>query len=166
MKLVMEAKSEQAAPYLAAVDVDEGAIISRAIAILDRRAMCKGAPLGSGADAKDYLRLKFADHEHEVFCCLFLDNRNRVLAFEELFRGTIDGTAVYPREVVRRALSHNAAAVIFAHNHPSGVPEPSRADEVLTQRLKEALTLLGIRVLDHVVVGTEGIVSFAERGLI
>jgi DNA repair protein RadC len=106
------------------------------------------------------------DQAHEVFCGLFLDNRHRVIAFEELFTGTLNGTAVYPREVVKHALRHNAAAVIFAHNHPSGVAEPSRADEVLTARLKEALALVDIRVLDHVVVGDGDMVSFSERGLL
>jgi DNA repair protein RadC len=97
--------------------------------------------------------------------CLFLDNRNRVITFEKMFYGTIDGASVYPREVVRMALKTNAAAVIFAHNHPSGVAEPSQADEQITQRLKEALALVDIRVLDHLIVGDE-VVSFAERGLL
>jgi DNA repair protein RadC len=103
---------------------------------------------------------------HEVFACLFLDNRHRVIVFEELFRGTIDGASVHPREVVRRALAHNAAAVILSHNHPSGVAEPSRADIQLTRRLSEALALIDVRVLDHIVVGDDNGVSFAERGLI
>jgi DNA repair protein RadC len=102
---------------------------------------------------------------HEVFCCLFLDNRHRVIVFEELFRGTIDGASVHPREVVRRVLHHNAAAVILAHNHPSGVPEPSRADIQLTRRLVDALALVDVRVLDHFIVGEGPGVSFAERGL-
>ena len=103
---------------------------------------------------------------HEVFACLFLDNRHRVIVFEELFRGTIDGASVHPREVVRRALQHNAAAVILSHNHPSGVAEPSRSDIQLTRRLTEALALIDVRVLDHIVVGDNNGVSFAERGLI
>jgi len=103
---------------------------------------------------------------HEVFACLFLDNRHRVIAFEELFRGTIDGASVHPREVVRRVLHFNAAAVILAHNHPSGIPEPSRADVQLTRRLADALALVDVRVLDHVIVGEGSGVSFAERGLI
>jgi len=103
---------------------------------------------------------------HEVFACLFLDNRHRVIAFEELFRGTIDGASVHPREVVRRVLHFNAAAVILAHNHPSGVPEPSRADVQLTRRLVDALALVDVRVLDHFIVGEGGGVSFAESGLI
>ena len=121
----------------------------------------------TGPDAaRDFLRTKLAHLEHEVFCCLFLDQRHRVLAFEELFRGTINGTAVYPREVVKRSLALNCAALILVHNHPSGVPEPSRSDEILTQRLKETLSLVEVRVLDHLIVGSEGVVSFADRGLI
>ncbi len=128
--------------------------------------LVRGAPLESSRDTREYLTARLRDLDHEVFCALFLDTRHRVLAFEELARGTLNGTAVYAREVVRRALRHNAAAVIFAHNHPSGVAEPSRADEVLTQRLKEALALVEIRVLDHVVVGDGEMVSFTERGLL
>lgn len=106
-------------------------------------------------------------YPHEVFACLLLDNQNRVIRFEELFRGTIDGASVYPREVVKVALAHNAAAVIFAHNHPSGIAEPSDADKFITQRLKQALGLLDIRVLDHVIVGDgEQAYSFADHGLI
>jgi DNA repair protein RadC len=116
--------------------------------------------------ARSYLKARLRDRPHEVFACLFLDNRHRVICFEELFRGTIDGATVHPREVVKTALAHNAAAVIFAHNHPSGVAEPSRADEMLTRRLKDALALVEIRVLDHVVVGEGEAVSFAERGLL
>jgi DNA repair protein RadC len=129
-------------------------------------ALARGPALGSPRAAHEYLRARLRDRPHEVFCCLFLDNRHRVLAFEELFRGTLSGTAVYPREVVRRALAHNAAAVIFAHNHPSGVAEPSRADELLTRRLREALELVDIRTLDHLVVGDGEVVSFSERGLL
>ncbi len=103
---------------------------------------------------------------HEVFACLFLDNRHRVIAFEELFRGTIDGASVHPREVVRRVLHFNAAAVILAHNHPSGIAEPSRADVRLTRRLADALALVDVRVLDHIIIGEGSGVSFAERGLI
>jgi DNA repair protein RadC len=116
--------------------------------------------------ARSYLRARLRDRPHEVFACLFLDNRHRVICFEELFRGTIDGATVHPREVVKTALAHNAAAVIFAHNHPSGVADPSRADEMLTRRLKDALALVDVRVLDHVVVGDGDAVSFAERGLL
>ncbi len=101
-----------------------------------------------------------------MFCCLFLDNRNRVISFDELFRGTIDGASVHPREVVKIALQRNAAAVILAHNHPSGVAEPSQADEIITRRLRDALGLVDIRILDHFVIGEGDCVSFAERGLI
>jgi DNA repair protein RadC len=129
-------------------------------------ALTRGVALESSRDALEYLKACLRDLTHEVFCGLFLDNRHRVIAFEELFAGTLNGTAVYPREVVKHALRYNAAAVIFAHNHPSGVAEPSRADEVLTARLKEALALVDIRVLDHVVVGDGEMVSFSERGLL
>ncbi len=122
--------------------------------------------LGSTRDTRDFLQAQLRDRKNEVFCVLFLDNRHRVLAFEELFQGTLNGTAVYPREVVKRALRLNAAAVILVHNHPSGVAEPSRADELLTNRLKEALTLVDIRLLDHLVVGDGEMVSYSERGLI
>lgn len=128
--------------------------------------LARGAALESTRDTRAYLEARLRDLDHEVFCGLFLDNRHRVLAFEELSRGTLNGTAVYAREVVRRALRHNAAAVIFAHNHPSGVAEPSRADELLTQRLKEALALVEIRVLDHLVIGDGECVSLCERGLL
>lgn len=122
--------------------------------------------LSAPSAVRDYLRLKLCALEHEVFVGLFLDAQNRVLAIEELFRGTLTQTAVYPRELVKAALRINAAAVIFAHNHPSGVAEPSRADEVLTQNLKHTLSLIDVKVLDHFVVGRCAIMSFAERGLI
>ncbi|MBW9267455.1 MAG: DNA repair protein RadC [Candidatus Thiodiazotropha sp. (ex. Lucinisca nassula)] len=115
---------------------------------------------------QDYLRARLRHYAYEVFSCLFLDNRHRVIRYEELFRGTIDGANVHPREVVRRALELNAAALIFAHNHPSGVAEPSRADRQITQRLKDALALVDIRVLDHIVIGEGEAVSLAERGMI
>ncbi len=142
----------------------ESEVLNHAAALLAPRVL--GQILSSPRDAQDFLRTRLARLEHEVFAVLYLDNRHRVLAFEELFRGTLNGTAVYPREVVKRALHHNAAAVIFTHNHPSGVPEPSSADEVLTQRLREALSLVDVRVLDHLVIGCEGVVSFADRGLV
>lgn len=129
-------------------------------------ALLRGVALESPMHTKQYLLAQLRDRTHEVFCCLYLDNRHRVLAFEELFHGTLNGAAVYPREVVKRALKANAAAVIFAHNHPSGVAEPSQADEVLTRRLKEALALVDIRVLDHLVIGDGEIVSFCDRGLL
>jgi len=124
----------------------------------------RGKPLSDPAATRAWLKARLRDIPHEVFACLYLDNRHRVIAFEELFRGTIDGASVHPREVVRAALKHNAAALIFAHNHPSGVAEPSDADRRLTQRLQEALGLVDIRVLDHFVVGDGEVASFAERG--
>lgn len=121
----------------------------------------------SAPDAtRRYLTLKLAHVPHEVFACVFLNTRNHVIAFEELFRGTIDGAAVYPREVVKAALRHNAAAVILAHNHPSGVAEPSAADCDITRRLIDALALVDIRVLDHLVIAAHASVSLAERGLL
>lgn len=114
--------------------------------------------------AGNYIRARLRGYHHEVFACLFLDNRHRVLAFEEMFRGTIDGAAVYPREVVKRSLQHNAAAVILAHNHPSGVAEPSQADRHITEQLVKALGLMDIRVLDHLVIGDNDWVSLAARG--
>jgi DNA repair protein RadC len=122
--------------------------------------------LSSPQAVRDYLKLKLGSLQREVFMVLFLDAQNRVMAMEELFAGTLTQTSVYPREVVKRALHYNAAAVIFAHNHPSGVAEPSRADELLTKALKEALTLVDVKVLDHFVVAGNGAVSFAERGLL
>ena len=125
-----------------------------------------GEPIRSPADTERYLAARLQHLDHERFCCLFLDNRHRVLAFEELFRGTIDGTSVYPREVVKEALRFNAAAVILAHNHPSGHAEPSQADERITRRLKAALELVDIRLLDHIVVGHGQVTSLASRGLV
>jgi len=125
----------------------------------------QGDPLRSPEDTRRFLTSRLGTYPHEVFAGLFLDNRHRVIRYRELFRGTIDGAAVYPREVVRQALEDNAAAVIFAHNHPSGVAEPSQADVSLTRRLKEALGLVDIRVLDHMVIGHGEVISLAERGL-
>ncbi|MBC7984110.1 MAG: DNA repair protein RadC [Candidatus Obscuribacterales bacterium] len=128
--------------------------------------MQQGPALSNPQSTRDYLTLRLRDLDYEVFCCLYLDNRNRVKACEELFRGTLDGATVHAREVVKRALAHQAAAVILAHNHPSGIAEPSHADEILTRRLKDALALVDIRVLDHLVVGDGHCISFAERGLL
>ncbi|TAL83676.1 MAG: JAB domain-containing protein [Rhodanobacter sp.] len=122
--------------------------------------------LGNPRDSGDYLRARLRHLPYEVFGCLYLDNRHRVLAFEELFRGTVDGASVHPREVVRACLQHNACAVIFAHNHPSGVAEPSAADRAITHQLRDALQLVGVRVLDHLVIGSGEPVSMASRGLI
>lgn len=125
-----------------------------------------GEAIRSPADTEGFLKAKIQHLEHEVFCCLYLDNRHRVLRFDELFRGTIDGTSVYPREVVKEALTVNAAAVILAHNHPSGVAEPSQADERITQRLKSALELVDIRLLDHLIIGAGAATSLANRGML
>lgn len=115
--------------------------------------------------SRRYVQQRLRDYPHEVFACLFLDTRHRLITYEELFSGTIDGASVHPREVVRRSIQHNAAAVIFAHNHPSGIAEPSRADRQITERLKTALSFVDVRVLDHIVVGDQP-VSMAERGMI
>ena len=122
--------------------------------------------LGNPRDSGDFLRARLRHLPYEVFGCLYLDNRHRVLAFEELFRGTVDGASVHPREVVRACLQHNACAVIFAHNHPSGVAEPSAADRAITHELRDALQLVGVRVLDHLVIGSGEPVSMASRGLL
>lgn len=128
--------------------------------------LVRGELLTSPDRARTFLQGKLQDLPHELFCCLYLDTKHRVIRFEELFRGTIDGASVHPREVVRCALKHNAAAVIVAHNHPSGVAEPSAADNALTRRLQEALAMVDIRLLDHLVVGDGEVVSFTERGLL
>ncbi|MCC7257130.1 MAG: DNA repair protein RadC [Gammaproteobacteria bacterium] len=125
-----------------------------------------GRAIRSPADSRDFLVARLRDRPHEVFCCLFLDNRHRVLAFDEMFQGTIDNTTVYPREVVRQALRRNAAAVILAHNHPSGVAEPSEADQLITRRIAAALELIDVRLLDHFVVGDGACTSLASRGLL
>lgn len=130
-----------------------------------REQLQRGDILESPDAVRSYLATKLRDRKAEVFAAVFLDNRHRVIVYEELFFGSVDSARVYPREVVKAALRHNAAAVVFAHNHPSGVAEPSQADERITQQLKEALGLIDIRVLDHFVIGDQ-IVSFAERGLL
>jgi DNA repair protein RadC len=140
-------------------------LIAQALNILARR-MRTGNALASPDSVRDYLRLLLAGREHEVFVVVLLDAQHRVLVCEELFRGTLTQTSVYPREVVKCALFANAAAAIFAHNHPSGVSEPSRADEMLTRELKAALALVDVQVLDHFVIAGSGALSFAERGLL
>lgn len=122
--------------------------------------------LTSSAATRDYLRLRYRSCPREIFVCLFLNNQHHVVKAEELFQGTIDGAAVYPREVVRQCLLYNAAAVIFAHNHPSGVAEPSQADISITARLRRALETIEVRVLDHLVIGADSVVSLAERDLL
>ena len=143
-------------------------IIRQALTILEDRAKyaASGSELSNPQATRDLLRLKLSEHPREVFACLFLDNQHRLISYEELFFGTIDGCSVHPREVVIRALANNAAAVIFAHKHPSGVAEPSQADQQITERLKSALQLVDVRVLDHMIVGDGAITSFAERGLL
>lgn len=128
--------------------------------------LAPGEAIRSPADTEAYLQARLRDLGHELFCCLYLDNRHRVLRFDEMFRGTIDGTSVYSREVVKEALAVNAAAVILAHNHPSGVAEPSQADERITRRLKAALELVDIRLLDHLIIGDGKATSMANRGLL
>jgi len=125
-----------------------------------------GSALTSPAAVRDFLRLAIADREHEVFVCLWLDAQHRVIRCEELFRGSLTQTSVYPREIVKAGLKANAAAVIFAHNHPSGAAQPSRADELLTRNLKDALALVEVKVLDHFIVAGRQTLSFAERGLL
>ena len=144
----------------------EDNIIDKALSILKERIRIPGVSISSPDDTIKYLTLKLAECEHEKFCVMFLDNRHRLIAFKVMFHGTIDGASVHPREVVKRALQFNAAAVVFSHNHPSGDPEPSRADKQLTRRLTDALALIDIRVLDHIIIGGIQSVSFAGRGLL
>jgi len=144
--------------------------VIHALPELARRFYASSLPSGeiirNPTDTETFLQARMRHLGHELFCCLFLDNRHRVLRFDEMFRGTIDGTSVYPREVVKEALAINAAAVILAHNHPSGVAEPSQADERITRRLKAALELVDIRLLDHLIIGDGQATSLARRGLI
>jgi DNA repair protein RadC len=140
----------------------------QAVLEMGRRHLAEGlkrdSALESPQQVRDYLKARLRHEPHEIFGCLFLDTRHRVLAFEALFHGTIDGASVYPRQVVKRALAHNAAAVILTHNHPSGIAEPSQADRLLTTRLKDALALVDVRVLDHFIVGDGEPVSLHELG--
>ena len=139
-------------------------ILRRARAIARARLASHPLKVTAPRLAGDYLITHYAQHEHEEFSCLWLDNRHNLIAHETLFRGTLDSASVYPREVVKAALAHNAAAVVVAHNHPSGDPDPSDADKHLTDRLKAALGTVDIRVLDHIVVGGDTFISFAEKG--
>ena len=155
-------------PCTATIDhtnAHDDTIIQNAIQILESRIQLPSDYLTSPDNTRRFLRLKLSNLEHEVFAVLFLDSQHGVIKYKEMFTGTIDGAAVYPREVVKASLRHNAAAVIFAHNHPSGVSEPSESDKRITQRLKDALLLVDIRVLDHLIVGSN-ISSFAEQGLL
>ena len=126
----------------------------------------KGEAIRSPNDTENFLKAKLGHREYESFCAIFLDNRHRVIKFDELFRGTVDGISVYPREVVKDALSCNAAAIILSHNHPSGVPDPSSADERITKRIKSALELVDIRLLDHLIVAGDKTVSLAAKGMV
>ncbi|WP_022955686.1 RadC family protein [Perlucidibaca piscinae] len=140
-------------------------ILEVARQVIDQK-LQRGEKFSSPDATKDYLQMKLAGLEHEVFAVLFLDNQHRLIAYREMFRGTIDSASVHPREVVKAALALNAGAMIVAHNHPSGHPEPSPADRQITRRLKEALALVDVRIIDHLVVGGFTSVSFAERGLL
>lgn len=142
----------------------ENRVIDEALHILDRRLFTRGPELTSPDAVASFLKLQLAQQEHEVFGVIFLDAKHRVLAFEVLFHGSIDGASVYPRQVVKRSMVHNAAGAIFVHNHPSGCTEPSQADRLLTTRLKEALALIEVRVLDHFIVGKGRPLSLAECG--
>ena len=143
---------------------DEDDVICEATSIYNRY-FTKGTTITEPAKSAEYLKLKLAHYEHEVFACLFLNNKHQVIACDEMFHGTIDAASVYPREVLKAALTHNAAAVVFAHNHPSGIAEPSNADKAITQKLKSALALIDIRVLDHIIVADDTY-SFAQHGLL
>jgi len=151
--------------YRASRPLTDKQIIKAAKSILDN-SFIPGTLLVNPGDAKTWLQVHYQDMEHEVFVCVFLDTKHRVIAHEVLFRGTIDGASVYPREVVKRALQLNAGAVIFAHNHPSGATDPSPADEKITHLLKQSLGLLDIRVLDHFILGKKSVFSFSEHNLI
>src|SRR4051812_15226902 len=162
-RLQATAESEAQANSISAA---RDAVVQHALSFVHARLKVASDLLSSPNEVRNYLRLRLAAAECEVFFALFMDAQNRLLAAEELFRGTLSQTSVYPREVVKAALKHNAAAIIFAHNHPSGVAEPSRADELLTVALKQALALVDIRTIDHFVVAGAVAVSFAERGLL
>lgn len=159
--MARKVKSEDSPAYTAGPD-----IVSQALEFLAQRLRAPGHAISSPQDVKHYLTLQLAQLEHEEFGVLFLDAQHCVIEFASMFRGTLSQTSVYPREVLKHALRVNAAAVILAHNHPSGKCEPSRADEHLTQVLKSALSMIDVRVLDHVIVGGMNTVSFAERGLL
>lgn len=149
--------------YLVESPVTENDILLMARQLASLR-LRRGRALTSPKEVFSHLQTLLADYEHEVFALLLLDNRHRVIAFQEMFRGTLDGASVYPREIAKAALEHNAAATVLVHNHPSGDPAPSQADLTLTRKLQEALNLVGVRTLDHIVVGHEGCISLAEQG--
>jgi len=145
---------------------DAEAVIVAALRVLELRMRAESVALNSPGAVRDYLRLAIGERGHEVFVCLWLDAQHRVIKVQEAFSGTLTQTSVYPREIVKAALAYNAAAVIFAHNHPSGVAQPSQADELLTRSLKDALSLVDVRVLDHFIVAGTQTLSFSERGLL
>lgn len=161
----MQVKSEEKAQYNVNV-VSEEKVINEALKILQKRMKKRDNFFTNPNDTKNFLQLKFQGLESEVFSALLLDNRHRLIEYKEFFQGTINGASVHPREIVKYTLKVNAAAVILAHNHPSGVSEPSEADKVLTRRLADILQVVDIRVLDHIVIGDNELTSFAERGLI
>ncbi|WP_312341207.1 RadC family protein [Stutzerimonas nitrititolerans] len=163
MRLHKLKATEPTGTYVVESPVSETDILLMARQLANLR-LRRGRALSSPKEVFSHLQALLADYEHEVFALLLLDNRHRVIVFHELFRGTLDGASVYPREVVKVVLAHNAAAAILVHNHPSGDPEPSQADRNLTHRLKEALNLVGVRTLDHIIVGREGCISLAEQG--
>ncbi|MWV18275.1 DNA repair protein RadC [Pseudomonas sp. L-22-4S-12] len=165
MRLHKLKASDSTGTYLVESPVTETDILLMARQLASLR-LRRGRALTSPKEVFSHLQALLADYGHEVFALLLLDSRHRVIAFQEVFRGTLDGASVYPREVVKIALEHNAAAVILVHNHPSGDPEPSQADIKLTRSLQDALNLVGTRTLDHIVVGHEGCLSLAERGLL
>ena len=154
---------EDTGTYVMEAPVTEADILRMAQQLAMSR-LSKGRALTEPKQVFSHLQTLLKYHEHEVFALLLLDTKHRIIGFQELFRGTLDGASVYPREVVKIALEHNAAAVILVHNHPSGDPEPSQADRTLTTTLKNALNMIGTQTLDHIVVGHEGCVSLAERG--
>ena len=163
MRLHKLKASESTGTYLVDSPVTETDILLMARQLASLR-LRRGRALTSPKEVFGHLQALLGDYEHEVFALLLLDSRHRVIVFHELFRGTLDSASVYPREVVKAALEHNAAAAVLVHNHPSGDPEPSQSDLTLTHKLQEALNLVGARTLDHIVVGHEGCVSLAEQG--
>ena len=164
-----EIRSEDEAVYQHGIGnarKNEDDLINRALFILEDRLRVHGEAMHSPDASKQYLRLKTSSLEHEVFSVLFMDNKHRVIDFQEMFRGTIDGASVWPREILKEALKVNATAVILSHNHPSGDPTPSAADKRITERVRDALELISVRVIDHIVVGAHRAVSMVDEGLI
>lgn len=162
----MKISSEDRPPYGSTQESTQGdTIIAEALQILAQRMRAPGDFMSAPADVKNFVRLKLAGLEHEVFAVMWLDTQNRLLKYDEMFRGTLTQTPAYPRELVKQALQQNAASAILVHNHPSGACIQSRADEMITASIKSALALIDVRVLDHIIVGGVDTMSFAERGL-